>query len=149
MTRTLAAMTLILPMMLALPGCLSTEPAHGRAMMPHLRGPWTLTAIDGRDLPGTFASKPLTLVIELDGKVAGFAGVNRYFGAIDLPLLDAGLFTITGIGATKMAGPPEWMELEAQYLRRLGDADRAIVRNGRLELTEGDEPSLTFRRGGS
>lgn len=149
MMRTYVLMAALFLTMTALGGCQSRGPATGRAMMPHLAGQWQLVAIDGHKLPATFARKPPTLSIDIEGKVGGFAGVNTFFGEIDVDALDDGLFVIDGIGSTKMAGSREWMELEVQYLRRLGDVDAAIVRGSTLDLTESDEPSLTYKRTGS
>src|SRR5690606_11313661 len=96
-------------------------------------------------LPPNFASKPPTLSIEADGKIGGFAGVNSYFGEVDERKLEAGTVEVTDLGSTLMAGSPERMELEHQYLGRLEDARRAERRDGRLVLTADDGATLIYR----
>ena len=59
----------------------------------------------------------ITLRITGPGKVAGRAAVNRYFGGYTLA--GPGEIQWTPLGSTRMAGPPERMTLENQFLATL------------------------------
>lgn len=71
------------------------------------------------------ADAGITLRITGPGKVAGRSAVNRYFGGYTLGA--AGAIQWTPFGATRMAGPPERMKLEDQYLKALESTTRAEV----------------------
>lgn len=47
------------------------------------------------------------------GRIAGFSGVNRYFGTYEL---GDGTVTLSITGMTRMAGPPEAMALEQAFV---------------------------------
>ncbi|MFO1458088.1 MAG: META domain-containing protein [Verrucomicrobiota bacterium] len=78
---------------------------------------------------GTPVSLPvdagITLRITGPGKVAGSSAVNRYFGGYTLG--PAGAIHWTPFGSTRMAGPPERMQLEDQFLKALESTTRADV----------------------
>jgi heat shock protein HslJ len=78
----------------------------------------TSAIVDGvaLELP---ASPPLSISFGEDGKVSGRSGVNRYFGQIELTGNGGFRWSGAGIGATRMAGDPKLMELEAQFLKGL------------------------------
>jgi heat shock protein HslJ len=73
-----------------------------------------------------------------DGRVAGYAGVNRFAGAYTFS--PEGLLTWPGAGliSTRMAGPPELMEKEQAFLRGLPKTARAIVASNALQLQSDD-----------
>ena len=82
-----------------------------------------------------------TLVVSTGGTASGFAGVNRWTGA----------YTIAGstlkfgmLAMTKMAGPPERMELEQSYANALAKVTHWSVRAGRLQLSNGTDNVLEF-----
>ncbi len=68
----------------------------------------------------------MTITFFPDGKVAGGAPVNRYFGRYQLD--DAGRLQWPGPGfaSTMMAGPPELMDQEQEYFRSLRKASRIL-----------------------
>lgn len=75
-----------------------------------------------------------TFRLGADGKAGGFAGVNRWSGTC----------TATGASlafgplvATRMAGPPERMELEQQYLRAMATVTQWAIADGTLRLSDG------------
>jgi len=76
---------------------------------------------------GTVAALPadagITFRITGPGKVAGRAAVNRYFGGYTL--VGPGAVTWTPFGSTRMAGPPERMILENQFLQTLPKTTQA------------------------
>ncbi len=82
-----------------------------------------------------------TLLVAADGKASGFAGVNRWFGscAADGASLKFGM-----LGMTRMAGPPERMDLEQAYANALAAVTRWSVSNGRLQLSDGTSVILEF-----
>ena len=54
------------------------------------------------------------LEFNIKGRIAGFASVNRFFGNIKI---DAdGNVKISPLGSTRMAGPPELMNQEMEFL---------------------------------
>jgi len=73
-----------------------------------------------------------------DGRVTGYAGVNRFAGTYTLS--PEGLLAWPGAGliSTRMAGPPELMEKEQAYLKGLPKTTRAIVASAGLQLQSDD-----------
>lgn len=134
---------------LALGGCAASQADRPAPEPPmhHLQTGWTLSAIDGRPLPGSTAQPP-TLTLS-DGRIGGHAGVNRYSAALDEPALDEGRFLLGPAIATRMAGPPEAMALESEFLtalERVATLDRAALDAGTLRLLDADgREVLRFR----
>jgi heat shock protein HslJ len=156
MTRIPTTMMLLLTATVLAAGCGASGGKQPAAMaaaddgeadpLTALVGEWTLTHIDDQPLVDDVTDRPPTLTIDAEGQVAGFAGVNRYFGALDVEKLRQGEFVLGPLGSTRMAGPPDRMELERRYLQRLGDADRAAAAGRSLQLTSEGKPALTFVR---
>ncbi len=71
--------------------------------------------VDGNPVPLT-GETPF-LKIEPDGKISGFASVNRFFGALKID--GKGTLEHSPIGSTRMAGPFELMEQERLFLLAL------------------------------
>jgi heat shock protein HslJ len=73
-----------------------------------------------------------------DGRVTGYAGVNRFGGTYTFS--PGGVLTWPGAGlvTTRMAGPPELMEKEQAYLKGLPKTTRAIVASAGLQLQSDD-----------
>lgn len=101
---------------------------------------------EGREvkLPGNPA---LTLTIVAPGRVAGFAGVNSYFGSFRIGSQDRIYWQGPGFGSTLKAGPQELMDLEqlffgaiqrTTHLRADNSGLRFETRDGavRLEFVE-------------
>lgn len=78
------------------------------------------------------ARGPRTLLLGADGRASGFAGVNRYFGTYTLD--SDGAFLMKGMGSTKMAGPPEEMRGEQEFLEALQNSTSAKMESGDLVL---------------
>jgi len=142
------ALTSILCIVLLASGCASGSRARGEGEsasaitdatpLPNITGTqWSCIAIadvDGSLVP--VIGEPPTLLIAPDGKVTGFAGVNRYFtsatfGNVTTPPIP---LTFGPIGATRMAGPPERMELERAFMAMLGRVRTAEVVANRGEV---------------
>ena len=116
------------------------EPApdsDGDAALPV--GDWRLVSIGG-EAPAE-GLEPPTLLVQGDGKVAGFAGVNRYTGGPGGP--EDGLFG--PMPTTMMAGPPEAMALEARFTQAMGAATDFRLDGSTLVLLS-DEGDLVFER---
>ena len=98
---------------------------------------WTLRSLAGGDV----TPPPPTLSFEEPGRAGGNAGVNRFGGdaAIEGSAIRLGPFM-----ATRMAGPPDRMELERRYLAALADTNRWSIVDGRLELLGSDGLLATF-----
>jgi putative lipoprotein len=95
---------------------------------------WTLTTLkqDGKPV-ALAAKKPITLKLDKGGKASGKSAVNRYFGKVELDG-KGGCTWQKAMGATRMAGPPEMMEIERSYFQ-------ALPKTTAVDLSEG---VLTF-----
>jgi heat shock protein HslJ len=105
----------------------------GTMSLAELQGPeWILTDFAWNQAAP--AEPEVTLVFE-EGKIAGKAGCNGYFGGIeeggDMP---SGL-SIGPIGATRMMCPEEIMKVEDRFLRQLAAATSYSYIAGRLALS--------------
>lgn len=79
-----------------------------------------------------------TLTLLPQNRVAGFAGVNRYFGAFRTAGLGPLHWVGPGFGATLMAGPKELMEFEARFLRALHATQTVSIDGGALRFENAD-----------
>ena len=75
-----------------------------------------------------------TFKCDENGKVAGMATINRYFGSFSLGE-DGKLIWSKAFGMTRMAGPPELMEQEAEFMKALPLTSRIYFKKGKLVLT--------------
>jgi heat shock protein HslJ len=105
-------------------------------------GAWSLSEIDGR---APIAGTSVTLEIEADGKLAGSAGANRYFGSCERTA--AGI-AMSPLGSTRMyvAEPPGLMEQEARFLELLGNATALRADSSALVFLVAGEEKLRFAR---
>ena len=106
-----------------------------------LLGEWTLVILDGEPVPEV--GKTPTLEILEDGSAAGVSGVNRYRTRLEL---SDGRLAFGPTAGTKMAGPPEAMALESDFLARLDAVSTYQVEGDTLRLWAGDNEALTFSR---
>lgn len=127
---------------LAAAGCAAPSPT---AAAGDPAGTWTLVELGGEAVAAPGRAPSLT--IDADGGLSGFAGVNRFHGELDAERLRAGAFAAGPLAATRMAGPPEAMELETRFLRALGEADGMRVEGEALVLTRDGHTLLRLRRG--
>ena len=100
------------------------------------KGSWILLEINGDKVEGGSPT------IEFSDKgIVGFTGVNRFFGNYSQggdKLFDE------RIGATRRAGPPERMKLEADYLKALQAVTKHRTAEGQLILEDDNETKLIF-----
>lgn len=91
---------------------------------------WTLLEIDGQRLPAGL--EPPLLHFDHAG-VRGFAGCNRFNATVKET--KPGEIEVAPPAATRMACPPPAMELEQEFLGRLGKVNRYSFLAGQLALT--------------
>jgi heat shock protein HslJ len=105
---------------------------------------WTLASWAGAD--GTaVAASGVTLRFGADGRASGRAPVNSYFGNVKIAA-DGVVAWAGGFGSTRMAGPPERMQLETRYLAELAKTSKATLTEGKLLLTGEGRLRFEFAR---
>lgn len=129
------------PAMATAPAAAPDGPVTAPSAPAALVGRWILVAIDGA--PVDEVGKVPTLEIAEDGSVGGVGGVNRF--RTQLEAAD-GRLSFGQTAATKMAGPPAAMELEAAFLGRLGAVSGYDLEGDTLLLLAGDAEALRFTR---
>jgi heat shock protein HslJ len=94
-----------------------------------LSGPdWRVVEIGGQAVP---TGIPVTVAFDA-GRVAGQSGCNRFSGAA---VQDGQTLTLSAIAATRMACPPDRMEVETRMLSALSSVTGfALTPGGALEL---------------
>ena len=127
------------------PACATKGHHETHAAVAALEGEWILVGFAPGDALPSGAAAP-TLAVTSDGKLSGFAGVNSYSGQLDLSELRVGRFQTGPLAATLMAGSPEAMEVERQFLQALGEADGYRASASDLALTHAGRDVARFRR---
>jgi heat shock protein HslJ len=106
---------------------------------------WMLVAMDGEPVPRDVM--PPTALIQY-GKIAGFAGCNRYAGP--LTETEPGSLEVGILTATKKACPGTAAAIEQQFLARLARMNRYKLQAGELLLSgpagNGAQSTLLFAR---
>lgn len=147
MPRLLLGLTLLAPTLLAC-ACRATSPQDQPPAPPPTKvigAKWALVALAGQSPQG---EQPITLELGVDGRFAGFAGVNQYFGEFRAEDTGRGSGPVSfgDIGATRMAGPEPLMSQERRYLELLRQADSFRAEAGLMDLSAGGTPLLRFRK---
>jgi len=106
-----------------------------------LVGAWILVTVDGEPVPEV-GKQPMMEISE-DGTVSGVGGVNRFNTQVEV--VD-GRLSFGPTAATKMAGPPEAMDLESVFFTRLGAVSNYETDGETLRLWAGDNEALVFVR---
>lgn len=153
-----AALPALLCLALAATSC--SSPAHnggtagdpsaaGAAALPSLTGTdWNCIDLIGPDGSSVHVTdQPPTILIAADGKVSGFAGVNRYFSEVTFgnSITNVTPIRFGPVGATRMAGPPERMQLEGAFTSMLERVRSAKVVTGSGTAAAG--PTLVLSDG--
>ena len=100
---------------------------------------WVLTRIvEGEDVLLAPEKPNVTITFFPDGKVAGGAPINRYFGTYQLDDDGRVHWPGPGFGSTRMAGPPELMDQEQLYFRSLRKATRILKTAEGIHLADDD-----------
>jgi heat shock protein HslJ len=124
----------------------SRPEANADAVLASLVGTWRLVSLNGQDITPrvTSLSKPPTITFAADAGISGFAGVNRFTGRLDKSGLANGTFKTSPLAMTRMAGPPEAMQLEGEFATALSKATAFRLDGDTLELLAGTSPLATF-----
>ena len=105
---------------------------------------WVLTRIvEGEDVLLAPEKPNVTITFFPDGKVAGGAPINRYFGTYQLDDDGRVHWPGPGFASTMMAGPPALMDQEQVYFRALRAATRILKTAKGIQLAN-DEGSLVL-----
>ena len=92
-------------------------------------------------LTNLFAENNLTIGFDKEGRIFGFAGINRFFGKADI---NNGTINIGALATTKMAGPRDKMIVEDQYLTLLKNAKTIKEDGDKLILSNEKEEEMIF-----
>ena len=82
-----------------------------------------------------------TFSCDEDGKVAGVASLNRYFGNFTIKD-DGQILWSKAFGMTRMAGPPELMEQEAKFMQALPQTSHMYLKASKLILASRDQSTV-------
>jgi len=105
----------------------------------------TIIKIDNESIPLIKDTKT-TFSCDENGKVAGVASLNRYFGSFTLKE-DGEIIWSKAFGMTRMAGPPEMMEQEAKFMQALPQTSRIYLKGSQLILASEDKSTwLEFQK---
>ncbi len=125
--------------------------AEGAVSIQSLAGNWVLESLGGKNsaqlVPQDAAAKKPSLDIKSDGKVSGFAGVNRLTSSLDMAALSKGEFRMAPAATTRMAGPEYANKLESEFLSALQKANGFKIDGSKLTLTDGTSEVMKFVRG--
>jgi heat shock protein HslJ len=125
--------------------CNSQPPAAAAApaSSPALEGQtWTLQSLEG--VAVTVSDERGRPTLQLDGattRASGLAGVNRFSGSYTR---EGTALKFGPLAMTKMAGPPERMDLETRYSRALTATTQWRIAGGALELLAGERVVARF-----
>lgn len=144
--RTLALLLTLLIALLAMPACETGGGTHDTGDPVRLEGTWTLSELNGAKVADRVqqGGKVPTFSFDGNGKVAGTSGVNRYATNADMAALVRGQLDLSPIVSTRMAGPPDAMKLEVDFINALSEADSYRFADNALELRKGSETTMRF-----
>lgn len=100
---------------------------------------WVLVKLNGQPIK---AEQPPTMKFQ-GGTLSIFGGVNRLSGSY--ALIDNQSVTLGKLVSTKMAGPPELMELERNFSKIMARVDAFHVAGNQLDLLSGGEVVASFK----
>lgn len=116
-----------------------------------LAGDWNLSSIEGTEISKLIpdallrGGKVPSLSFAPDGGVSGFTGVNRLNSKLDLQSLTTGDFKLSPAALTRMAGPPELMNIESRFTSLLAKVDGFNLKGEVLSLVgDGNQRLLEF-----
>jgi heat shock protein HslJ len=102
---------------------------------------WTLSGVNWTT--ADVAKFKITMEFTAD-KVGGFAGVNRYNGGYTSAT--DGTLQFEQMVVTMMAGEPEAMKMESDFLAALGKVTNYSASDQLLDLFAGPDQTMTFKR---
>ena len=83
----------------------------------------------------------ITFSCDENGKVAGIASINRYFGSLDLKS-DGEIIWRKAFGMTRMAGLPDLMDQETKFMQALPLTTRFYLRKEKFVLASADQSTV-------
>jgi heat shock protein HslJ len=105
---------------------------------------WELVELNGKPVISIAPDKAADAMFSSkDGRVAGMASVNRYFGTFTV---DGNSLTIKPGGMTRMAGPEPLMKQEQEYSKALEATKSYRISGDSLELLDGATVVAKFAR---
>ena len=108
-----------------------------------IEGPtWRLTGLPGHDSSALGEAKRPVTARFAAGRIDGFSGCNRYFGAYTI---DGDRVTFGTLAGTMMACPGPAMALESAFHGALTGTLRYAITDDRLTLTPASGAPLTFQ----
>lgn len=144
-----AARVIVLALLIGASGCSSpgsdagSSSLAGKSASELVVGSWTLTTLNGSSKVLEQGTHDRTqrawpsMSIEPDLRAAGSAGVNRWTSRLKPDGLNDGRFELAPVASTMMAGPPQSMRLESEFLGALAAArsiDLELLRDRQLSL---------------
>ncbi len=146
MKHTLLLMAAGVAVILMFTGCRAGE-RGSMDPMASLSGEWTLDWMQGTGPVAPSTGRPApSITIATDGKVTGFTGVNRMSSSLDTARAAKGEFAMGPAASTRMAGPPEAMQLETNFLGALQRATRYRINGDHLVLSDASGEVLRLAR---
>jgi heat shock protein HslJ len=134
LTCTLAAVLVV--------GCQSPSPQFAARATPLEGTNWTLAELSGKRFGAVAEQRPPTLRLDpATHRVSGFSGVNTFAGSYTL---NGAALKFSPLMGTRMAGPPEAMATETQYLKSLSSVSAWRIAASTLELLAGDAVVAQF-----
>jgi heat shock protein HslJ len=100
---------------------------------------WTLVSLNDQPVAN---DNPPTMKFER-GKLSIFGGINRLSGSY--ALIDNGSVVLGQLVSTRMAGPPELMELERSFSKTMASVNGFHVEGNQLQLLSGGSVVAEFR----
>ncbi|MCK7596659.1 META domain-containing protein [Microbulbifer sp. CAU 1566] len=98
-----------------------------------------LLRLNGQAIP-IDQPQEFTFLCNADGEAMGKSGINTYRGTLQVTANGQLLWNTASFASTKMAGPPQLMDQENQYLRALSGSRQAFVKSGGGRLILRDAP---------
>jgi heat shock protein HslJ len=103
---------------------------------------WVLTELNGEAVEEAESMKRPSIRFDSEtGLVAGYSGVNQYSGGYTM---ESDLPEFGPIRMTMMAGPPEAMELESDFMKALESMTGWRIADGALYLLGGETIIAVF-----
>lgn len=137
-------MRILIPLLLAatmlFTGCASRVARKAPPSLP--AGPWALVELNEKPVTVVNLSQQPTMLFDAEGgRVSGHAGVNRYNGSYTQ---NGTAMSFGPAATTKMAGPPELMRIEEEFLAMLPKVKSWRIETAWLQLI-GDKGVILAR----
>jgi len=105
---------------------------------------WRLINMAGKNMKLQMKNEEQITLSFTENEINGNAGINNYFGTYKI---SSDNISISGIGATEMAGPDNLMRIEGEYLALLENVKKIkLINQKTLVLTTDKGKTLTFEK---